>query len=195
MKGIGSMDTNVWNVFHEFMKYGDWYPRPIPNYSNYFIDRFGNVYDNNMNYILPYYNHKDGYLTIYLTDDFGKHHVWLLHRLVAYVYDSNWNQNCVVHHLDENKHNNNDWNLECMERSDHSRMHSEIKYRDMLATCQVCGGIFVWTATMQMHYYIDIRRGHNRYITCSKPCSSYIGRMIQLNRPFVPIKSDKYLGL
>lgn len=49
-----------------------------------------------------------------------------VHQLVAMTFDSNYTPDCHVHHLDENKSNNKAYNLECMSKSDHARLHADI---------------------------------------------------------------------
>lgn len=86
-----------------------------------------------------------------------------------------------VHHKDENKLNNNIENLELINHGMHQRQHSK-KYYDKIAICEVCGKEFVWKDAVQRRYYIDIKRGKSRLISCSKRCSAYYGRMEQLGR-------------
>lgn len=86
-----------------------------------------------------------------------------------------------VHHKDGDVTNNNIDNLEIILHGEHQRQHVQ-KYFDKLAVCDVCGKEFVWTGVRQRRYYIDLKRGLDRIITCSLKCSSYYGRMKQLGR-------------
>lgn len=86
-----------------------------------------------------------------------------------------------VHHKDGNKDNNDISNLEILIHGTHQQRHS-IKYVDKFAVCDVCGNTFLWSGKRQRGYYIDLRRGLSRIITCSKECSSRYGRWKQLGR-------------
>lgn len=86
-----------------------------------------------------------------------------------------------VHHKDGNCENNNIDNLEIQIHGEHQKLHST-KYQDKIAICQVCGKEFIWTAKRQRCYYIDLRRGRKRIISCSMKCSSFYGRQEQLGR-------------
>ena len=175
-------DQELYTIFDAFLRYGDWYPHPIPGYPNYQIDRFGNLFDANNNRIRPY-QYENQYDIVELTNSTGRR-VFGVHQLVAMTFNSDWFPGCIVHHVDENKYNNNDWNLECMSRAEHARLHNPIKFHDMMATCDVCGKEFIWTAKRQQGYYSGIRRGRHRIKTCSRSCQSYAGRMTQLGRVY-----------
>lgn len=89
-----------------------------------------------------------------------------------------------VHHKDGNPSNNDISNLEVIDFYDHMKYHGKqwSKYSDKTAVCEVCGKQFTWTAKSQQRYYIDIRRGLNRIISCSLSCSSRYGRWKQLGK-------------
>lgn len=55
---------------------------------------------------------KDGYVRIGLRDKNKKTKTYLVHRLVAQAFISDYNNSLVVNHKDENKSNNNVLNLE-----------------------------------------------------------------------------------
>ena len=176
-------NQELYKLFDEFMRFGDWYPKPIPGFPFNLVDRFGNVYDLNGNKLTPYHYDDDShYDMVYIIDEHGKKRIMGIHQLVAMTFNPAWFPGCVVHHIDENKYNNNDWNLECMSVSTHARTHNPNKYKDVIATCEICGREFVWTESRQRRYYEDLRYGFRRIITCSKSCSSYAGRMTQLGR-------------
>lgn len=86
-----------------------------------------------------------------------------------------------VHHIDGDVMNNSVDNLQIIKHGEHQRLHMK-QYFDKQAICQVCGKQFLWTAKRQSNYYRDLRRNKKRIISCSKNCSSYVGRMTQLNR-------------
>lgn len=87
-----------------------------------------------------------------------------------------------VHHKDEDVTNNDIDNLESIDHVTHVTNHANKKYYPLMATCQVCGKSFLWTAERQRNYYVDLRRNKNRIITCSPSCSSRAGRMTQLGK-------------
>lgn len=176
-------DTNLYAIFDAFMKYGDFYPHEIPGFPGYYINRFGIMFDKNRNEIEPY-QYPNQYKMVHLTDQYGNHRVFGIHQLVAMTFDPDWFPGCIVHHIDGNKYNNNDWNLECMSRAHHTSMHNPVRYIDKIETCDICGKKFIWKASTQHYYYADIKRGVHRLKTCSPSCSSYAGRMTQLGRAY-----------
>lgn len=179
---VFDMGNDIYDIFNTFMTTYDLYPKPIPQYPNYQIDRMGTVYDMNGNKIRPYqYRDTNQYDMTYVRDEQNKPHVFGIHQLVAMTFLPDYYPGCIVHHKDENKYNNWDTNLEITDRSEHASHHNPYKYSPIKAICDVCGNEFIWTSERQKLYYSDIRRGKNRAITCSKSCSSYIGRMTQLS--------------
>ena len=65
------------------------------------------------------YINKDGYLQF--TN--GKHRGKLYHRVIYEKFVGDIPEDCVVHHIDGNKLNNDILNLEVMSFEEHSRMH------------------------------------------------------------------------
>lgn len=156
-------------------------PKIIPGFNDYMVNRNGKVFDKNGNEIKPYhYDDNEHYDCIYMHDNVGKHHVVGVHRLVALTFNPNFFPGCVVHHKDENKYNNNIDNLEVMTQAEHAKGHKPGKYFNKIAICEVCGRRFIWTAKRQGLYCRDLNRNKSRIIACSRACSSYYGRMIQL---------------
>lgn len=86
-----------------------------------------------------------------------------------------------VHHIDGDVTNNSIENLQIIKHGEHQKQHSK-KYFDKKAICQVCGREFIWDSKRQRRYYADLKRNKSRIISCSIQCSSYYGRMKQLNR-------------
>lgn len=64
------------------------------------------------------------YLQCCVVDNFGVTHTVGVHSLVALFYCPDYFDGCVVHHIDENTHNNWSYNLCCESRSEHSRHHA-----------------------------------------------------------------------
>lgn len=155
--------------------------KQIPGFSNYYVDNKGHVYGFG-GIEIKQYTYDDGhYNSVHIIDDSGKHRVIEVHRIVAKLFDPYYFDGCAVHHIDENKHNNDISNLKCMTIEEHVKMHL-MKYYDMIAVCQVCGKPFLWTSDRQLTYYTDLRRGRNRIRACSRKCSSFYGRIIQLGK-------------
>lgn len=65
------------------------------------------------------YINKDGYLQF--TN--GEHRGKLYHRVIYEKFVGSIPEDCVVHHIDGNKLNNDILNLEVMSFEEHSRMH------------------------------------------------------------------------
>ena len=166
-------------VFTQFMDTYDLWPYPIPGYPNYTINRLGQIWDKNGEIVIPRYSNNYYYISLY--NEYG-HKRFGIHQLVAMTFNPQWFEGCVVHHKDEDKANNIDNNLQPMTVAEHGRLHANIKYNDKIMICQVCGNQFIWTIEQQRRYYIDLQRNRERYITCSKACSSYIGRMTQIGK-------------
>lgn len=89
------------------------------NYPEYDCDEFGNVYKNGK-VIKPFKSYK--YLQVLLFDTNHKRRVAGVHTVVAMKYLPFF-EGCIVHHKDENTHNNCVDNLEIYTRSDHTKLH------------------------------------------------------------------------
>lgn len=87
------------------------------NYSDYWVDDLGNVYDESNNIVTPTKN-ADGYDVVYVRID-GKKKLKYVHRLVAehFVDRPSEGRNLCVHHIDCDKHNNRADNLEWSNRT------------------------------------------------------------------------------
>ena len=94
------------------------------NYPNYDCDEKGNVFKNNV-LVKPFKSNK--YLQICLFDVNNKKRVVGVHTIIAMKY-LDFYEGCVVHHKDENTHNNNLENLEVISRSSHARLHAKQNY-------------------------------------------------------------------
>lgn len=79
----------------------------------------------------------------------------------------------VIHHIDENKHNNNFSNLELLKRSDHTKKHkSNLGKTFVLVKCPCCNIVFE-REKRQSH----LSKG-TKYTSCSKECSGKISNNI-----------------
>lgn len=89
-------------------------------YPNYDVDENGNVYKNNK-MIKPFKSNK--YLQVVMYNKEGDKKVFGVHTVVAMKYLDDYFQGCVVHHKDEDTHNNKLNNLEILERGEHTKLH------------------------------------------------------------------------
>lgn len=127
------------------------------------------------------HKNKDNRMRAYYKDELtNKHKIISYPRIVVEEHlKRKLNDDEIVHHIDENPENNNIDNLMVLTRKEHGKLHMQ-KYFDKEVICEVCHKKFIWTSERQGRYYRDLRRGRNRIITCSKKCSSYYGRLVQL---------------
>ena len=81
-----------------------------------------------------------------------------------------------VHHIDNDKTNNNIDNLEVQIHGEHQRAHST-KYFPTFQYCDVCGQLFIYSAEQMCRYMSDKSRIKKvkRGITCSKRCAYLLG--------------------
>ena len=79
------------------------------------------VYDTREKIIKPLTFQNSGYLRVNITDDNGKQHTKLIHRLVAEEHIPNPENKPQVNHKDGDKHNNHMDNLEWVTSSENAR--------------------------------------------------------------------------
>lgn len=100
-----------------------------------------------------------GYLYISVRDEMNKYHNLLVHRLIARAFldiPNNF-EKYDVHHIDENKQNNNVSNLKIMTKKDHQILHNQIY--PLTKKCKVCGREFIPSPTKR-----------KRAVVCSAEC-------------------------
>ena len=102
------------------------------------LDRYevtidGNIFDKKKNKPVKIFK-SNKYLQCCIYDENGKH-VMGVHNVVAQVYCKDWFEGCVVHHKDNNQHNNNADNLECLSNSKHTKLHNPNIYTDKMQQC------------------------------------------------------------
>lgn len=91
-------------------------------FPNYDVDELGRVYKNGVE-IKPFKSNK--YLQVLLFDTNHKRHIFGVHTVVAMKYLQDYTRGCIVHHIDENTHNNALNNLHILSRCEHSSLHSK----------------------------------------------------------------------
>ena len=96
--------------------------RCVPGYDHFEADRMGNIYKDGI-LINPF--NSSGYLQICLTSPGKRRVVKGAHQIISMTFDPNYYEGCVVHHEDENKHNNRYVNLTVESRIDHARHHAD----------------------------------------------------------------------
>lgn len=116
-------DDEMWKVFTEFLDCMNPYPVPIAEFPSYSIDRFGNVFDKNNEYVKPYH-YDNQYDSVYLKEN-GRYGKRDIHVLVSKTFNDDYFSGCVVHHRDENKYNNVNTNLVAETKSEHARHHAD----------------------------------------------------------------------
>lgn len=90
--------------------------------SRYEATEDGHVFDKERNCFIKEFK-SNKYLQCQVYDDEGIPHIFGVHQVVARLRCSDWFEGCIVHHKDEDGHNNRPDNLECYSRSTHSRYH------------------------------------------------------------------------
>lgn len=106
-----------------WLAFMEWYyseRSPVPGYDNYEADRSGNIFKNG-SLVTPF--NSSGYKQICLTSPGQKRVVKGVHQVVSMTFDPNYYDGCIIHHKNENKHDNHILNLKVESRSDHSRHH------------------------------------------------------------------------
>ena len=95
-------------------------------------------------------------------------HRVLMENQVGRLLESNE----VVHHIDEDRSNDDISNLELLSRSDHSRHHMK-PVEPTRAQCAICE---TWFEVAPHHYRARVARSHAGTIACSRRC----GRKMQM---------------
>ena len=89
-------------------------------FPNYDVTEDGRIFKNGI-YMKPFKSNK--YDQVLLFDADHKRHIMGVHSVVAMKYLPNYYKGCIVHHKDENTHNNSVRNLEILSRAEHARHH------------------------------------------------------------------------
>lgn len=98
--------------------------KPIPGFELFHVTKDGTVYRRNGKLVKQF--NSVGYKQVCVKGPGMKHVVVKgVHQLVAMTFDPNYYPGCVVHHLDEDKHNNHIDNLQCLSVHDHCKHHAD----------------------------------------------------------------------
>lgn len=95
----------------------------------------GRIFRNTDMYEYTHQIDKAGYHSVVI-----KQHKYLVHRLVAQAFIDDYNEQKDVHHIDEDKGNNELSNLKCIKPEIHNKLH-KTKY-PKVKLCIVCGKEF-----------------------------------------------------
>lgn len=129
-------------------------------FPNYDVDELGIVYKNNEP-VKPFKSNK--YYQVVLYDYKGTKKVYGVHTIVAMKY-LDYFPGCVVHHKNNDTHDNRVSNLEIYTRSEHSRMHN--KNNDKLKLLNK--GKIAWNRGLKMskefceHCSLAAKRRHSK---------------------------------
>lgn len=130
----------------------------------------GNIYDSEGNLIKPAETNY-GHLFIPIRIN-GKSKTKTIHKLVFETFVGKIPEGMVIHHIDENKHNNSLSNLRMMDEVEHRRLHAKkYFYEDKEMICPVCGEKFLWTAEQQKQFDRNHSRKDKKYTNTSPLCS------------------------
>lgn len=115
-------NVDIYKLFNEFLSRYDLYPKPVPGHPGYTATQLGHVYKPDGSEAKQF--NSCGYKQVRMIDDTGNRSIKGVHQVVAMTFDECYFPDCVVHHIDEDKHNNCLETLQCDTRSNHSRMHA-----------------------------------------------------------------------
>lgn len=103
----------------------------IQDFSMYYASTEGIIYNWLLDKVNPF--NSNGYYQVKIKNDNNVATVKGVHQLVAAAFMSDYKQGMIVHHKDENKHNNCLDNLQLMARSAHARLHIDTEYLSQLS--------------------------------------------------------------
>lgn len=141
-----------------------------------FVEDNGNVYSK-YNKLLSQSIDKVGYHSVILYGDNGYKRRYLVHRLVVMAFvNKDISRKDHVHHIDENKGNNNLVNLKIIPFAEHQKLHKQIYSYTKI--CKVCGKEFMPHPTKR-----------KRAVVCSNECKKIIDN---ITREKQKVKIDQY---
>lgn len=153
----------------------------IKNCPRYFVTSDFHIYDSKTCKLLNEYQSNSGHLFVSIVKDNKRTTAWI-HRIVYETYYGEVEDGYDIHHIDEDKTNNNINNLKKITHEEHGRIHST-KYSDKMMICPQCGKEFLWTAQKQQTFYSNqSRKRYQNSSTkpfCSKSCSGKYGKQVQ----------------
>lgn len=154
----------------------------IKRIPRYFVTKDFHIFDSKTRKILNEYETNTGHQIVSIVNQDNKRTTFFLHQLIYEAYYGEIEDGYVIHHIDENKKNNNISNLQKMSKVAHAKHHAPKKYKDVVVACYLCGKMFLWTAKKQSAFY---RNSNNRKRKipapfCSKKCCGLYGKSKQM---------------
>ena len=137
----------------------------------YYVYSDGHI-ENANGHIMKLYSDKAGYCSIVIN---GKR--FLIHRLVARAFISNYSDNMQVHHVDGNRADNRVENLMCLTAKEHQHIHKQ-KY-EAEKICCICGKRFTPSPTKRKSAQ-----------TCSRECFIKLAKARASNRKVRIVQCD-----
>ena len=170
--------------------------KQIERLPRYYITTDFHVYDSEKKCLLNEYRNNE-YTHIFVSicvDDIRRTTMWV-HRLVYEAYYGEIEEGYDIHHIDEDKSNNNINNLQKLLHEEHCRLHgTEIIY-DKVMICPQCGKKFLWTAQKQKNFKRNLSRKikSNKICQpfCFKECIGKYGRENQIKNGTINRRENK----
>jgi len=135
--------------------------KPIPNFSNYLIDKNANIYSLfTRKYLIPSSN--NAYLNIGLINDNEQKKRMYIHRLLAITFLDNPDNKPCIDHIDRNTRNNNLENLRWC-TSKENRRNSRRQTNNKLGYKHICEDNF-----KNSHRYRLTIKSHNISLSFNK---------------------------
>ena len=100
----GMNDIDIYKLYNDFLSRYDLYPKPVPGHPGYTATQLGCVYKPDGSEAKQF--NSCGYKQVRMIDDNGNRSIKGVHQVVAMTFDKGYFPDCVVHHIDEDKHNN-----------------------------------------------------------------------------------------
>lgn len=127
--------VNYLPVYNKRMTETELQWKQFPDFPAYVVSSRGDVLNQRRGTYKRQWADKDGYLRVCLhTQDkkkTRKRKVYLVHRLVASLYDRQYADDKYVHHRDRDRKNNDSSNLCCQSFDDHMLEHHGSKYEQV----------------------------------------------------------------
>ena len=154
-------------------------------FPRYYITPDFHVYDSENNCLLnEYRSNKNSHIFVSILVNNDRRTTMWLHRLVYETYFGKIEEGYDIHHIDEDKTNNNINNLQKLLHEEHCRLHGTEIIDDKVMICPQCGKEFLWTAQKQKNFKRNLSKKikSNKICQpfCSKECTGKYGKKNQM---------------